>query len=257
MDLNFYKYQATGNDFILVDNRDGKFPVDDADRISGLCHRRFGIGADGLILLEDTPAADFRMVYFNADGKPGSMCGNGGRCITAFARYLGIIKDSCEFFASDGRHIAKLNGDKVSLRMGDVSEIKKKPKYCFLDTGSPHHVQVVKNLENFEVDREGRRLRFGLYGEGGSNINFVEPDGPGEFFVRTYERGVEAETYSCGTGVTAVALAMEHTGRSKGGTTRIRTRGGSLEVTFSKGENGYTDIWLTGPAKQVFKGVLS
>lgn len=256
MEQLFYKYQATGNDFILIDNRQGGFPAGDASRIADLCHRRFGIGADGLILLENDPNADFRMVYFNSDGRPGSMCGNGGRCITAFAKFLGIIEDSCSFSASDGLHKARINGESVSLRMTDVGEIRNKKNYSFLNTGSPHHVQEVSGLEAFDVDREGRRLRYGLYGKPGSNINFVELQPDGVLHVRTYERGVEAETYSCGTGVTAVALAMEASGKHPGQPARIRTRGGDLEVAFRKDTETYTDIWLTGPARMVFKGYL-
>lgn len=256
MEQHFYKYQATGNDFILIDNRQGGFPANDPSRISGLCHRRFGIGADGLILLENDPKVDFRMVYFNSDGRPGSMCGNGGRCITAFAKFLGIIGDTCSFLASDGLHQARIAGESVSLRMADVEEIRDKENYSFLNTGSPHHVQEVSGLEAFDVDREGRRLRYGLYGEPGSNINFVEPQADGYLQVRTYERGVEAETYSCGTGVTAVAIAMDAQGKQLQQPSRIRTRGGDLEVAFRKDDGTYTDIWLTGPALMVFKGTL-
>lgn len=256
MEQLFYKYQATGNDFILIDNRQGGFSGTDPSRIAYLCHRRFGIGADGLILLENDPDTDFRMVYYNSDGHPGSMCGNGGRCIAAFAKFLGIIGESCSFVASDGLHEARIDGDSVSLRMADVSEIRKKNNYSFLNTGSPHHVQEVSGLEEFDVDREGRRLRYGLYGKPGSNINFVELQPDGVLHVRTYERGVEGETFSCGTGVTAVALAMEANGKHPEPPLRIRTRGGDLEVAFRKESHTYTDIWLTGPAQMVFKGYL-
>ncbi|EAR15872.1 diaminopimelate epimerase [Robiginitalea biformata] len=257
MEQLFYKYQATGNDFILIDNRLGGFPGNDSSHIANLCHRRFGIGADGLILLENDPGADFRMVYFNSDGRPGSMCGNGGRCITAFAKFLGIVGDTCRFVASDGLHEARISGESVSLRMADVGEIRHKKNYSFLNTGSPHHVQEVSGLEAYDVDREGKRLRYSLYGEPGSNINFVELQPDGVLHVRTYERGVEAETYSCGTGVTAAAIAMEAQGKHPEQPTRIRTRGGDLEVAFRKDAGAYTDIWLTGPARMVFKGTLS
>ncbi len=254
MECNFFKYQATGNDFVLIDNREETFPAGDRELVARMCHRRFGIGADGLILLGEEPGADFRMTYFNSDGRPGSLCGNGGRCIVAFARFLGIIGESCRFLASDGLHFARISGDSVSLQMGDVGEIRKKPRYFYLDTGSPHHVQEVPDLEDFDVAREGERLRYSLYGEQGSNINFVEQAGDGVLRVRTYERGVEAETYSCGTGVTAVALAMDHAGRVPSSPVQVETRGGSLEVSFEKTGDGYSDIWLTGPARQVFKG---
>ena len=258
MTRTFYKYQATGNDFVMIDNRAGGFPKEDTDYIRKLCDRRFGVGADGLILLENEPGYDFRMVYYNADGREGSMCGNGGRCIAAFARNLGLVSDSCSFLAVDGPHEARLEGPTVWLKMGDVAEVHRKPRYVYLDTGSPHHVQEVAELEDFDVQAQGRRLRYSLYGEPGSNINFVRPLEGNRFRVRTYERGVEDETYSCGTGVTAVALAMSATGKLKGEEAGIETRGGELSVRFRKSGNGsYSDIWLAGPAEQVFKGTLA
>ncbi len=258
MARSFYKYQATGNDFVMIDNRGGGFPGEDREYIRHLCDRRFGIGADGLILLEDEPGYDFRMVYYNADGREGSMCGNGGRCIAAFARKLGLVSDSCSFLATDGPHEARLEGDVVWLKMGDVAQVHQKPKYVFLDTGSPHHVQEVSELDDFDVRGQGRRLRYGLYGEPGSNINFVSPLEGNRFRVRTYERGVEDETYSCGTGVTAVALAMSETGKLDGSEAGIETRGGDLSVRFRKAPDGsYTDIWLAGPAQEVFKGSVA
>jgi diaminopimelate epimerase len=256
MILSFYKYQATGNDFILVDNRRNIFPKKDTKLIADLCHRRFGIGADGLILLEADNSTDFRMVYFNADGREGSMCGNGGRCVVAFARMQGLIGDSCKFIAFDGLHEAHVVKNGVALKMGDVTEIHSRPKYLWMDTGSPHHVQLWENWDSLDVRKEGRRLRYGLYGASGSNINFVNPLEDAHFEVRTYERGVEDETYSCGTGVTATALAMHKLGHLKGTHATINTQGGTLEVTFAKNPAGYSDIWLRGPALQVFKGAL-
>ena len=256
MQLRFFKYQATGNDFILVDNRANTFPKKDTKTIARLCHRRFGIGADGLILLETDKSTDFRMVYFNSDGREGSMCGNGGRCITSFANYLGIIGDTCSFTAIDGLHKAQLKGGIVALQMQDVSEIHETPKSLWLDTGSPHHVQLWEPWDQLDVKREGARLRYGLYGPAGSNINFVHPLGKDRFEVRTYERGVEDETYSCGTGVTAVALGMHHLGKLSGERVGIKTLGGDLQVRFSKNPEGYSQIWLEGPAELVFKGEL-
>ena len=256
MERSFFKYQATGNDFILVDNRSNRFPKKDTKFIARLCHRRIGIGADGLILLETDKSTDFRMVYFNSDGLEGSMCGNGGRCIVAFANYLGLIGDSCNFTAIDGPHQAHIEDGRIALKMKDVAEIHDTPRYLWLDTGSPHHVQLWEPWEDLDVPREGARLRYGLYGSGGSNINFVNPLGGNSFEVRTYERGVEAETYSCGTGVTAVALGMHHLGRLPGSSAQINTIGGELQVRFSKGPEGYSDIWLEGPAELVFKGEL-
>ena len=256
MFIQFYKYQGTGNDFVLIDNRQGDFPKQNHELVAHLCDRHMGIGADGLILLEDDVDNDFRMVYYNADGKEGSMCGNGGRCIVAFAKKLGLISENAVFMAVDGLHEASIEGDIISLRMQDVDAIKEKPNYLFMDTGSPHHVQMVEDLEEFEVSVEGRRLRYGLYGESGSNINFVSKTGEDVFAVRTYERGVEDETLSCGTGVTAVAIAMHHLGLSTKEQIQISTRGGNLEVSFHKNSSGYTDILLKGPAKEVFKGTV-
>ena len=256
MYINFHKYQGTGNDFILIDNRQEEFPGNNEELVAFLCDRHMGIGADGLILLENDEGTDFKMVYYNADGREGSMCGNGGRCIVAFAKKLGLITDMTRFRAVDGIHEATLEGDLISLKMQDVNEIREKPNYLFMDTGSPHHVQLVNELNDFEVKLEGRRLRYGLYGESGSNINFVSKAGEDIFDVRTYERGVEDETLSCGTGVTAVAIAMHHLGQSRSEQIQITTRGGNLEVSFHKNSSGYTNIMLKGPAKEVFKGTV-
>ncbi len=252
--LTFYKYQGTGNDFVMVDNRTDSFPKNDTELVAKLCDRRFGIGADGLILLENDPNLDFKMVYYNADGNEGSMCGNGGRCLVAFANFLGIFSSETKFNAVDGAHSATIEGDIVELKMGDVTEIKIKPNYYFLNTGSPHHVQLVSEIQDLDVFKEGSKLRYGLYGEKGSNINFVEPLDNGAFAVRTYERGVEDETLSCGTGVTAVAIAMHKSGRVSSDIVNIEAQGGKLQVRFSVDAKGYSNVHLKGPATQVFKG---
>ncbi|SDE67381.1 diaminopimelate epimerase [Pricia antarctica] len=257
MTVPFYKYQGTGNDFIMIDNRQSVFYKNNAKLVSTLCDRRFGIGADGLILLENDALSHFKMVYFNADGNEGSMCGNGGRCTVAFAKYLDIIADTATFTAVDGIHEATIDHDRVSLQMQEVSEIRVKPDCLFLDTGSPHHVQLVKGLADFEVFAEGRKLRYGLYGKSGSNINFVEQLDDTTFAVRTYERGVENETLSCGTGVTAVALAMHKTGKTKVNVVTVKTQGGDLMVEFEQNGGTYRNIHLIGPAKQVFKGEVT
>ena len=252
--LTFYKYQGTGNDFVMIDNREDFFPKENTKLVAFLCDRKFGIGADGLILLENDALSDFKMVYYNSDGSESTMCGNGGRCIVAFANKLGIIKDQTTFNAIDGLHEAKINEDVITLNMIDVSEIKSKEKYLFLNTGSPHHVQVVNNIEAIDVVKEGAKLRYGLYGKGGSNINFVETVDDKTFNMRTYERGVENETLSCGTGVTAVALAMHHSGIAKGEHIFINTSGGKLQVSFAVTDNGYTKVNLIGAATFVYKG---
>ncbi|RYE27945.1 MAG: diaminopimelate epimerase, partial [Sphingobacteriaceae bacterium] len=197
----FYKYQGAGNDFILIDNRLQQFNHQNPELIARICNRRFGIGADGIMFLQLKEAFDFEMVYYNADGKPSSMCGNGGRCIVAFARFLGLIEQETNFLAVDGTHYAKISesGDWVSLQMIDVDQIYRDEDAFVLNTGSPHYVQLVQNLEQKNVYQDGFAIRNNeTYKNEGININFVEPLNDG-FFVRTFERGVEDETYACGT----------------------------------------------------------
>lgn len=258
MQLTFYKYQGTGNDFVMIDNRQLKFDKNDTKHIAFLCDRRFGIGADGLILLEHHHKVDFKMVYYNADGNESSMCGNGGRCITAFAKYLGIIEDSAIFEAIDGLHEATIQNSAVRLKMQDVSSIENHNNHVFLDTGSPHHVQLETNLEHLDIKTKGSAIRYGTsYNEAGCNVNFVTKNRDDNFSVRTYERGVEDETLSCGTGVTAVALAMHYSGETEKNIIALETQGGLLQVSFERTDKGYENIWLIGPATQVFKGEMS
>lgn len=256
LQLKFYKYQGTGNDFVLIDNRQQIFPKNNTKLIAFLCNRKFGIGADGLILLENDDLSDFRMVYYNSDGNESTMCGNGGRCIVAFANKLNIIQSETTFNAIDGLHKAMIDDEVVTLQMINVDEIKAKEKYLFLDTGSPHHVQFVKNLKELDVSKEGAKLRYGIYGKEGSNINFVEAIDSNTFEMRTYERGVEDETLSCGTGVTAVALAMHHTKTTTSNHVLIHTQGGQLQVSFNKKNGSYTNVNLIGAANFVFKGEI-
>lgn len=258
MTIVFSKYQGTGNDFILVDNRQLDYFLNE-DIIAKLCDRRFGIGADGLMEIRNEPGYDFRMVYYNSDGKEGSMCGNGARCITRFAYDLGIKKDEYEFIASDGPHQAWIDDDNyIHLRMKDVSEVEKHRTFEFVDTGSPHVVKMVQELKDFPVVEEGREIRNSNgYKEKGTNVNFVEVLDSTSIFVRTYERGVEDETYSCGTGVTASALLNAH---NEAGFNHVdvKTLGGKLYVEFDKtGESSFKNIWLCGPAKKVFEGTVS
>lgn len=253
-EFTFYKYQGSGNDFVILDNRENFFPKQDTALIAKICHRRFGVGADGLILLEKSAEVDFTMVYYNSDGNLSSMCGNGGRCITHFAKFLGIISEKTEFDAVDGKHHATIKNNTVKLKMNDVSEIIALDNYSFLNTGSPHHVQLVKSIEDFNVFSEGRKIRNDIYGVEGSNVNFVEKISEDTFSVRTYERGVEDETLSCGTGVTAVALAMFEKGETKSSSVSLSTPGGLLKVHFEKNNTQYINIYLEGPAEQVFKG---
>jgi diaminopimelate epimerase len=197
------------------------------------------------------------MVYFNADGHPSSMCGNGGRCIVRFAQALGIVTESAHFEAVDGDHHATLAIDAVHLHMADVSLVEQHPTHIFANTGSPHHVQLIDNVDEVDVFTNGKRLRYELYGNEGANINFVEPISHNQYKVRTYERGVEDETLSCGTGVTAVALAMHASGSTNSNEISLQTPGGTLQVRFTPNGNGYENIWLVGPAKAVFKGNMA
>ncbi|UJH67625.1 diaminopimelate epimerase [Allomuricauda sp. SCSIO 65647] len=254
--LPFFKYQGTGNDFIIIDNRQDIFPKNNTKLVAKLCDRKFGIGADGLILLEDDTMSDFKMVYYNSDGNESTMCGNGGRCIVAFAKELGLIQNTATFYAVDGMHKAEIKNGLVALHMKDVKNIRSKTKYHYLNTGSPHHVQYHDDLKNLEVKREGAKIRYGLYGKEGSNINFTRQVDTKTFEVRTYERGVENETLSCGTGVTAVALAMHHDGKTSENELNILTQGGKLAVSFQKEGDTYTSVTLTGPADFVFKGEI-
>ena len=260
MRLQFYKYQGTGNDFVIIDNRQLLFPKNDTKLVAHLCDRRFGVGADGLMLLENatTPTEDFVMIYYNADGNKSTMCGNGGRCLVAFAKQLGIIESTAIFSAIDGRHTAHISNDElVHLQMQDVKVVEKLQTYTFTDTGSPHHVTKVQNLKQFNVKENGRTIRNGApYYEEGANVNFVEKIADNQYAVRTYERGVEDETFSCGTGVTAVALSMHALGELTENSVLTKTPGGTLQVTFEPAESGYKNIFLIGPAQLVFEGTI-
>lgn len=257
MNLTFYKYQGTGNDFVIIDNRAKTFPKRNTDIISFLCNRYFGVGADGLILLENDHDTDFRMVYYNADGNESTMCGNGGRCIVAFAHKLGLFTSQTTFVAIDGLHHASIEDSIVSLQMIDVDTVKILDSYVFANTGSPHHVQLVDNLDDFDVYTQGKQIRNGIYGKEGCNVNFVEPINTNTFKVRTYERGVENETLACGTGVTAVAIAMHATQKTSETSISLPVKGGELSVSFNEKNGVYTDVFLTGPATFVFKGEIS
>lgn len=253
--VEFYKYQGTGNDFVMIDNRSLTFPKN-TELVAKLCDRRFGIGADGLILLENDAEADFRMVYYNSDGNESSMCGNGGRCIVAFANFLGVFKNRCRFIAIDGMHEAEITGDIVKLKMIDVAEISRDGDNFVLNTGSPHFVQYVTGLDAMNVYQNGYDIRNSeTYKKEGINVNFVEKKSDHEISLRTYERGVEDETYSCGTGATAAALSlMQDTDLDS---VDVKVLGGQLKIYARKNGTGFEDIWLEGPAQQVFHGVIT
>ena len=257
MQINFYKYQGTGNDFILLDNRQQIFPKNNTKLVAELCDRKFGIGADGLILLELSKLHDFKMVYYNADGHEGSMCGNGGRCTVAFAKKLNIIDSQTIFEAIDGLHEASIEDDIVNLKMNDVTNVEIYDDHLFLDTGSPHHIAFVDDVKNVNVKITGSKIRYGApYFMKGSNVNFVEKHNENTFKVRTYERGVEDETLSCGTGVTAVAIASHKAKKTNSNKVILETLGGKLEVSFNFDNNIYKNVFLKGQATLVFKGEI-
>lgn len=259
MTVQFYKYEGTGNDFIMIDNRQNFFPKNDIKLIERWCHRRFGIGADGLILLENDAQSDFKMVYYNSDGRESTMCGNGGRCIVAFAKQIGVIDNKARFNAVDGLHEATIQEDgKVSLQMKSVPVVAVNEQYVFLDTGSPHHVTLVQDLENFDVQKNGAAIRYSsLYGAAGSNVNFVSQISENHFRLRTYERGVEDETLSCGTGATATAIAMHVLGKTTSNRIDLDVEGGRLQVAFEKENNTFTQVFLEGPATFVYEGTMT
>ena len=257
MDKSFYKYQGTGNDFIIFDNRALFFPKSNNELISTLCNRHFGIGADGLILLENDKNSDFKMVYFNADGNESTMCGNGGRCIVAFAEKLQLFDKKTSFLAIDGLHHATIDASSVSLQMIDVSEVRISEHSIFVNTGSPHHIEIVNNLDHFPVIEKARKIIKSQYSTEGCNINFVEQLNDNTFKVRTYERGVEDETLACGTGVTAVAIAMHKINKTNSNHIKLNVLGGNLEVKFIAEHDRYVNVVLSGPTQFVFKGTLS
>ena len=250
--IHFHKYQGTGNDFIMIDDRDLKFPSDQIDIISKMCHRKFGIGSDGLILIQPHDQLDFKMVFFNPDGSK-SLCGNGSRCAVAFANALGMISDETRFETTDGEHHAFIEKENIHFSLHDVSKVQPYGKDLFIDTGSPHYLKMVQDLDNIDVIKEGQDIRYSeLFSPSGTNVNFIELN-QDRIRVRTYERGVENETLSCGTGVTASALAANLSGME--GPIRVETRGGTLFVTFDRGnDNDFKNIYLAGPAKKVFEG---
>lgn len=279
MHISFTKYQGTGNDFILIDNKNLAIGKGNASLIKKLCDRKFGIGADGLMLLQNKKGYDFEMVYYNSDGNESSMCGNGGRCIVAFAHELGIINNKTKFWAIDGVHEATLvdtprtkfgtdsplNREEeiykellIRLKMINVTEIEIGEDYYYLNTGSPHYIKFVRTLKNLNVYEEGKKVRYSeRFKKEGTNVNFVE-EMSDSIMVRTYERGVENETLSCGTGVTAAALAWAIKNNFNGNKScAIQTPGGNLKVSFNRSaENMFNDIWLAGSATFVFKGEI-
>jgi diaminopimelate epimerase len=258
MEIQFTKYQGTGNDFILLDNRGNRYAALTNGQVKRLCDRRMGIGADGLMLMNEKAGYDFEMKYYNADGRESTMCGNGGRCIVKFAYELGIHRNEYKFLAADGEHVAEIDTDgTVSLKMIDVDKVKKIHGDFILNTGSPHYVKLVSDVMTMDVYSKGRDIRYSKdFEEEGINVNFVEQTDEDKITVRTYERGVEDETYSCGTGVVASALVCYHN-ENGFNDVGIKTLGGNLNVEFDRlEEDRYVNIWLSGPAEKVFTGTV-
>ena len=259
MKIEFFKYQGTGNDFIIMDNRDGVYSSLLPAQVKHLCDRRFGIGADGLMLLNDRINYDFEMKYYNADGNESSMCGNGGRCLVRFASHVGIQKSMYRFIAIDGDHIAEIdhNNNEVRLKMKDVNHVEKNLTHSVLNTGSPHYVKFVADVAQLDVYKAGHEIRNSAeFAKEGINVNFVETLSADTIYVRTYERGVEDETLSCGTGVTASALIAAHN-ENGFNHVNVKTPGGSLSVEYEKiNAQHFRNIWLCGPATSVYKGAI-
>jgi diaminopimelate epimerase len=258
MQIPFHKYHGTGNDFILIDNRQSNFSQLTQTQIEALCDRHFGIGADGLMLLQDSDTAQFEMKYFNSDGHQSSMCGNGGRCITAFARDLGIVKDKSIFMAIDGKHESTIEEQYVELKMNNVHQISNDGDAFVVETGSPHYVKFVEQVKAIDINKEGRLIRnSAAYADKGINVNFIQMLADKTLMVATYERGVENETLSCGTGVVASALVLIKD-KIGGNYVRVSTKGGTLMVKcINQNRVDFTDIYLCGNATKVFEGVIN
>lgn len=256
MKISFSKYQGTGNDFVVLDNRDGAYDGLTLEQVAFLCDRKFGIGSDGLMMLENADGFDFKMRYYNADGQEGSMCGNGGRCLVQFAHDKGIVKQSYQFTTSDGPHEAIiLDNGLIKLKMQDVHGVEVHGTYKILNTGSPHFIKYVDGVKEVDVFQQGRNIRYSeSFKKAGINVNFVERVGNG-IKIRTYERGVENETLSCGTGATAAALASSE--KMGPQLTNVEVEGGALQIAFDRvGEQEFNNIWLIGPAQFVYSGTI-
>ena len=256
MKLKFSKYQGAGNDFVMIDDRQQTFPIS-TKLINRLCDRHFGVGADGLILLQNDTESDFKMVYFNSDGNESTMCGNGGRCIIRFANDLDVASENMTFTAIDGLHHGIVDNNVIRLQMIDVDEVEDHDHYLFMNTGSPHHVEFVNKVEDVDVYNRGKEIRNGSpYFEKGSNVNFVEVTPDNNLKIRTYERGVENETLACGTGITAAAISAYVKNLVDKKSIEIKALGGDLSVNFEENNHKFVNVWLNGPAVKVFDGEI-
>jgi diaminopimelate epimerase len=256
MNIEFTKYQGAGNDFVVIDDRNKSFITNNNQLIKNICDRKYGIGSDGLILLRNHSQYDFEMIYFNADGFLGSMCGNGGRCIVDFAKSLSLFDKECTFLAADGLHFASWEKDNISLKMSDVIDIESNNNFSFLNTGSPHYIKRVKNLDTFDVYNHGKEIRYNKrFEKEGTNVNFIDFK-DGILNIRTYERGVEDETLACGTGTVASVIALHNWGVKFIKPLTVNAKGGSLKVDFEFNNGIYSKVFLIGPAELVFKGSI-
>ena len=256
MKLKFSKYQGAGNDFVMIDDRQQTFPIS-TKLINRLCDRHFGVGADGLILLQNDTESDFKMVYFNSDGNESTMCGNGGRCIIRFANDLDVASENMTFTAIDGLHHGIVDNNVIRLQMIDVDEVEDHDHYLFMNTGSPHHVEFVEKVDDVDVYNRGKEIRNGSpYFEKGSNVNFVEVMPDNNLRIRTYERGVENETLACGTGITAAAISAYVKNLVDKKSIEIKALGGDLSVNFEENNHKFVNVWLNGPAVKVFEGEI-
>lgn len=255
--IRFYKYQGAGNDFIMIDNRTSQFDGDKIQFAIRWCDRKFGIGSDGIIFIEKDDSSDFKMDFYNPDGSQ-SFCGNGSRCAVAFAKELEMIGGQCRFLAVDGYHEARIEKDTYHILMADVNTIKGAGEDKVLDTGSPHYIKFCDNVQDIDVVVEGQKIRYSdQYKKQGINVNFLEKLDPNAIRLRTYERGVENETLACGTGATAAALSFADKEQIITGIIDVKVEGGDLKVAFKRSDSGFTDVWLIGPAVEVFKGELN
>ena len=256
MNIKFSKYQGTGNDFIIINNLSNFFPKDDNKLISVLCNRKFGIGADGLILINKHSSLPFEMNYYNSDGFIGSMCGNGARCSVHFSFINKIIKSKTKFNAFDGIHSGIVDHDIINISMSDVIGFEKYEDYLFIDTGSPHLVKIVQDVNSIDLINVSQKIQQSKHFKEGVNVNFISKNSDNSFETRTYERGVEDETLSCGTGAVAAAIALNILSLEDSNEINLKTKGGLLNVNFRKSNNKYTDIYLSGKVKKVFDGVI-
>ena len=258
MKLQFEKYQGTGNDFVMIDNREKRFNAMELP-VSALCDRKFGIGADGVIVIEHHDSLDFNMIYFNPDGSQ-SFCGNGSRCAVAFAHSLGMIGDETNFLSTDGAHFAQMRNGLIELKMHDVTQVERVQSDFVINTGSPHYLRFVSDVNDIDIIPNAKEIRYNeRFAKEGINVNFIEQKSDGGIRIRTYERGVEDETLSCGTGVTAAVLGdfLNHGAKASSSTnTIVDSRGGTLSVRFTYSDNHFTNIFLVGPARKTYTGEI-